>query len=197
MACALIWRDLLRVVLWTRVGADVAADALDPFAVLGVARSCDVDGQAIEAAYLKRAARLHPDLASGDPAARDAAEHAMASLNEARTILRDDETRANVLLDLLGGPDGTACRDLPPGFLEAMMAKGLEIEDALSEGCEALAAVEADLTADRTAVIDEARGLFKRATADDTETRREVRLVLNRWRYLERLLDRLHGAEAM
>ena len=62
---------------------------MDPFALLGLPRSFDIDARALQATYLKRSASLHPDRSTNpleqaevrkDEAARHAVRAARASL---------------------------------------------------------------------------------------------------------------------
>jgi len=67
-----------------------AADKLDPYAVLGVARNA-TDAE-IRAAYLELVARYHPDKHQGNPLEALAAEK-MAEINRAHDILSDPDRR--------------------------------------------------------------------------------------------------------
>ena len=98
----------------------------DPFELLGLERRFDIDRRALQAAYLKRSAQLHPDRF---PEAADQAEAAgrAARLNTARDMLADDERRADVLLRLLGGPAREEDKSLPDGFLMDIMEARQEI----------------------------------------------------------------------
>jgi molecular chaperone HscB len=117
--------------------------ARDPFALLGLPRTFDLDAAEIDAAYLQRAAELHPDrLAAArgggtgagtghlDPLAEADAARRAAELNDARAELGNPERRAGVLLHLLGGPRPDEDRSLPDGFLLEMMDVRQELDAA-------------------------------------------------------------------
>jgi len=65
---------------------------VDYYRLLGVAPGASP--QAIRREYRRLAARFHPDLCAGDPAARDAAEQRMKAINAAYHTLKDVSRRA-------------------------------------------------------------------------------------------------------
>ncbi|MAY74890.1 MAG: hypothetical protein CMJ31_09305 [Phycisphaerae bacterium] len=169
------------------------------FERLGVPPAFDIDKALIETRYLERAASLHPDLAVADAAQREAAEQEMARLNQARATLLNAEARANELLALIGGPDGALCRDLPPGFLMEMMELGSEVDDALASSDDAaISELTETAMVSRSEAIERVSDLF-RALGDPpgADDLRVVRVELNRWRYVERLLERLRGQSTL
>lgn len=112
----------------------------NPFSILGLPQRFALEDSTIERAYLSQVSRLHPD--SGDRGAggsewedyqgQDEKEAQTARLNEAKSILKNVEKRANVLLQLLGGPPANADKTLPAGFLMEMMELRQAIEEELS-----------------------------------------------------------------
>lgn len=160
-----------------------------PFEILGLPRTFDLDPNAIEAAYLPLAARAHPDLL-GDDAALALSER----LNEARRILEDPESRADLLLNLLGGPTREADRSLDPGFLQEQMDERERIEEVLAAGDPA--AIDAEIArgrARREQFIERVRGQFSAGLPSES-ARRDLRRTLNAWRYTERLLEQLSAS---
>jgi molecular chaperone HscB len=157
----------------------------DPFAVLGLHAAFDVDAGAVERAYLARAAAVHPDvLGESDEAAVQAAR-----LNRAKAVLLNPETRANALLELMGGPGKEQDKSLPAGFLVEMMEVREQIEEDVRRG-------ERERwqrwgEARRGEHAERVRALFARVTAGDTPGLRAIRTELNAWRYIERLIEQL------
>ncbi|MCC6661058.1 MAG: DnaJ domain-containing protein [Phycisphaerales bacterium] len=154
----------------------------DPFAMLGLPRGFDLDPSEVDRAYLERAGAVHPDVAAGDD---DAARKA-AALNHAKRVLEDPERRARALLALLGGP-GKEDRSLPPGFLMEIMETREHIEAA--RGPEERARWEAWAAERRREYQANVAGLFLRYAETGVPAR--VRMTLNAWRYIERLIEQL------
>lgn len=115
-----------------------------------------------------------------------------AFLTEARSVLADPESRANVLLSLLGGPAASEEKSLPDGFLMEMMELRSTIEDDLAEGEHARLKWESFAAERRAAHIGRAAALF-RETGDrpGNDLLRTIRTELNAWRYTERLIEQL------
>lgn len=169
----------------------------DPFTLLGLPRTFDLDAQALQRAYLARAARLHPDL-SGLPLEESEAQS--ARLNEARTELVNPERRADRLLTVLGGPTKEADKALPAGFLMEIMETREAVEEALASKDPAQRAHWQNWAADQRAkYIDLVRGQFAALTSLSDSSERSahlkaIRQTLNAWRYIERLIEQLDPA---
>ncbi|MEM7754182.1 MAG: hypothetical protein AAF297_00945 [Planctomycetota bacterium] len=162
----------------------------DAFDVLGLGARFDVPPAAVERAYLAAAARAHPDAAGGS----DDAAASMARLNEARGVLRDGERRARALLarhGLVVAED----RSLPDGFLESMLETRMEIESAIAGGDESERQRWTEWAEERRGAHTEAiQALFAKldqpgAPIDDIGA--HIRIELNAWRYIERLIEQL------
>ncbi|MEX2219041.1 MAG: iron-sulfur cluster co-chaperone HscB C-terminal domain-containing protein [Phycisphaerales bacterium] len=168
----------------------------DPFSVLGLPARFDLDPGVVERAYLARSARLHPDLARGDA---DAARE-MAELNRARMTIADPERCADALLLRLGGPPRRDERALPPAFLMEIMDVREAVEAALGAGDSAArdaerARWERWAEAERARAIAEVGGLFAALPSPPpAEALRAIRIRLNAWRYIERLIEQLDPA---
>ena len=160
----------------------------DPFAMLGLPRRFDLDRSAIERAYLARVAAVHPDM--GD---LDGPEEASSELNRSRAVLLDPEQRANILLEQLGGPTASENRTLPPDFLARMMQTRLEIEEAIDAGePEAIARWHEWARAARQDRIDAVGAAFAGlAIPPAKDSLAALRVELNMWRYIERLIEQL------
>jgi molecular chaperone HscB len=157
-----------------------------PFAVLGLPLRYDIDREAVERAYLSRAAQIHPDLAGDE----DEVAVSAAALNRAKRVLLNDELRADALLTALGGPAKEQDKSLPPGFLMEIMETREAVESAISAG-----SVGEREKWQRWAAGERARyrsvvsGLFQLGT--DAANLRAIRVQLNAWRYVERLIEQL------
>ncbi len=162
----------------------------DPFTLLGIGPGFDLDRASIDRAYRARAAAMHPDLA--DPATAEEAAGASAALNDARATLADPERRANALLAILGGPDASADRSLPDGFLMEMMdvRQRAEAECVTNEGH---ARWERWADERRESSIAQVSALFARAFSDGASGAllADIRRALNAWRYIERMIEQL------
>ena len=157
------------------------------FHILGLEPAFNISKDAVERAYRRMLVGSHPDRGI-DSSAGDS-----ATLNRARAVLLNDERRANELLQVLGGPASTACKDLPDGFLMQMMMQREEIEEALGDG----GAAERDEWEEwgvdqRRAYSNTVAQLFDGLGSDPTdESLHAIRVQLNAWRYIERLIEQL------
>lgn len=152
---------------------------VDAFDRLGLEPRFDLAQGAIERAFLRRIAAVHPD-ASGE----DGGE--AAELADARRVLDDPERRAEALLSRLGGP-GKEDRSLPEGFLVEIMSVREDIEtDPDRRKWSAWAEQR------RAHHIERVARLFSGLMdGDDPDRRRAIRVELNAWRYAERLIEQL------
>lgn len=156
--------------------------------MLGLEPRYEIDRAQIERAYRQRLAGAHPDAGGGEGEFHDP-----ASLNRARSLLLSDEHRANALLGVLGGPDAADCKDLPDGFLMQMMMQRQEIEEAIESGGEPdREHWEQWGIEQRRAYAARVGRLFAALTgSSDAAGLREIRVQLNAWRYIERLIEQL------
>mgnify|MGYP001565693357 CR=1 FL=1 len=167
---------------------------LDKFAVLGVARTFDLDMTDLERRYRELSRRVHPDRFARAPAEeRRRSLSAATTLNEAYRTLRAAVPRAEYLLELAGK---AAC-ELPmdPEFLAEMLE--LREEQATLRAAGDTARLRA-LAANVRARLDEAlariAGLFAahaRGGAPDLLERVYVELASGR--YFQRFLDDNEG----
>lgn len=162
----------------------------DPFTTLGLPARYDLEPRAIERAYLERAARLHPDLVGGD---EDAAARAAAELNRAKRTLEHHERRAIALLEKLGGPSAAQDRSLPDGFLIEMLERREQIESALASSDRAQVQRWEAWAADERARYRRRVGEMFDSLGEtpEPEALRAIRVQLNAWRYIERLIEQL------
>jgi DnaJ-domain-containing protein 1 len=168
-----------------------ADKSTNPFQILGIQPSFSISAEQIQRAYLQRLATTHPDLGlkneddSLDP----------ATLNQARDTLLNDEDRANLMLELVGGPSSKDT-SLPDGFLMEMMQLRSQIEEELeADPDEARPRWQQWADDRRTQTIDEISELYESLenAAEETQEsiKQSIRTQLNAWRYTERLIEQL------
>ncbi len=164
----------------------------DPFAMLGLERQFDVDPAAMRMAYLKLTAQLHPDRITDPIEQAEAAEQA-ARINGAYRILMDDESRADALLRVLGGPSRSQEKTLPDGFLIKMMDIRQDMEDVLANGDEKdQQHLSETVRQQRAKHVHAARDVFDQITRNTShDLLRAARIELNAWRYVERMIEQL------
>ena len=134
---------------------------VDPFAVLGVARTFDVDLASVEKTHRELSRTLHPDRYAGSGAGeRRMALDKAVEVNEAWRVVRDPIRRAEALFTLAGVALGDGAEPRPtPALLmdmmeqrealaEAKAARDMERVNALAKTIEArVVATEGELSA--------------------------------------------------
>lgn len=161
----------------------------DPFDILGVSPAFNLDSEALETAYLRLAAKLHPDLAAADSEAHTRS----AQLNDAKRILDDPERRAHALLARLHGPGSNDDKSLPEGLLMEVMEVRQAAEQArkvndLPEMQKWLA--WAENRRDRH-IQSVSNSFAKLNDPPDQASLQAIRIELNAWRYIERMIEQL------
>lgn len=164
----------------------------DPFALLGLQPRFDLDTASIRRAWLAATRELHPDRAGARP---EAAEM-LARINHAKRTLEDPEERASALLRLLGGPTKEQDKTLPDGYLMEMLEIREQMESEIAqEHDDARTRWESWSAQRRQQHIDRAAAMFSAlGPAPDSGELRAIRLELNAWRYVERLIEQLDPA---
>jgi curved DNA-binding protein CbpA len=153
----------------------------DPFDVLGLPPQLELSASDVEAAYLKRAALAHPDIAGGE----GESARAMARLNDAKRTLLDLEKRAQTILARLGGPSADADRALPEGFLMEMMETREAMESEIAADPDAAGRWRQWGLAKRREHAAEVAACLQRGEL------KAARVALNAWRYVERLIEQV------
>ena len=166
---------------------------VDPFDLLGIEPSFDIDLESSRSRVRRRIASLHPDRFS-DPLEVDRATRESARLNSAWKMIEDEERRANLVLVRLGGAAPEEDRSLPPDFLQDILTIRMELEEAIaSSDASEITRLRMWSETLKTELRERVRqGLeaLGRGTGDASE----VRLDLNVWRYVQRMADELDGA---
>lgn len=167
--------------------------AADPFDELGVPARFDLSREEVRRAWLARTAAISARPGAGTEGAT--VVH-LARLNEAKAALDHAAHRAEALLSRLGGPAPADDKSLPEGFLPMMLEQREEIEASLaSGGTGARAEWEAWAIERRREHEQRVSEFFARLgpspTGADPAALRAIRMELNAWRYIERLIEQL------
>ena len=166
----------------------------DPFEILGVSPSFDLDAASLEARHRELCRALHPDRYVGRPAGeRRAALSRAVDVNAAYRVLRDPARRAEALL-LRNGHHAEAveaARAAPALLMEVM-----ERREALSAArrlCDRdkLRALTNEVNQRKAAAIDGLTAAFAETPPDLATAER----LLGELRYHQRFLDEAAAAE--
>jgi hypothetical protein len=156
----------------------------DPFETLGLPPRFDLDPTTIERAWLEKMATAHPDIAGS------AGSDTASRINRAKGCIENAESRANVLLQHLGGPSAEDNNALPDGFLMDIFAVREDMEQRLAQdGDEARQQLREWASARRAEHEAVVRELFATKGIHSVLTR--IREQLNVWRYTERMIEQL------
>jgi molecular chaperone HscB len=128
--------------------------ALDHFALFGLSPRFAIDLAALEAAYKRVQAQVHPDrFAAGSAAERRVAMQWATQANEAYRALRDDARRGAYLCERAGVPiEAESNTAMPADFLMQQLEWREALEEARATGA-GQAAVRSQVDAARRATI--------------------------------------------
>jgi molecular chaperone HscB len=105
--------------------------ATDYFALLGVPRQFDLDGEELRRRFLALSRHAHPDFHAGETQeVQGLSLRISAAINDAYRTLADLAARAGYLLELLGGQSAVDDKSVPDAFLGTMMMMQEELADA-------------------------------------------------------------------
>ena len=194
VACSACGAPLQSVLICAECGAvqDVG-DGLDPFAVLGLARTFEVDRAELRKRLLRLSRQLHPDFFAGeDESARELATRNSAELNATYPRLEDPVRRAELLVELGGGPDASEERQMPQAFLMEVMEWNEALEE-LREGSDAdgADALRSELTEQREELVEALGSGLTPLPPEGDAAYRSLRQTLNAIRYVDRALGEL------
>lgn len=159
---------------------------MDPFVVLGVPVTMDLDEAEVERRYLELSRESHPDHnSSAAPEEQIAVLERSARLNDAYRVLRDPWRRAAAILELRhpGVLDGN--KQLSPGFLMEAMELSEEVAQASAESAGPLRSrIEAQIAEDLSTL----RASIEKGEWDEAAT------LLHQSRYHRKALEDLKAA---
>lgn len=164
----------------------------DPFAIFDLPRRFDLDAGQLHQRFIALTATAHPDRFT-DPLRQAEAMERTAEINEAYALLNDPEQRANVLLQLLGGPAKESDKSLPPDLLMQMMAVREQMELAVAnDDRPALDRLQQWAAEQRHAHLQTLHDMFSQAGEPIApDLARRIRTELNAMRYIQRMLDQM------
>ncbi|MGL4463784.1 MAG: Fe-S protein assembly co-chaperone HscB, partial [Planctomycetia bacterium] len=171
-----------------------APSALSHFDRLGLPVGYPLDRTLLEARFLGWSREFHPDYHQlSSPEDQRLSLQLSAALNDAYATLRDPVKRAEYLLSLHGGPTASQQREMPAAFLEEVLERRMEIEEAKADGATAaVAAIEEGLSADRDRLLADLADLFRTVETGDSAAKPaallEIRRRLNACKYIDGLL---------
>ncbi|QQE11143.1 Fe-S protein assembly co-chaperone HscB [Planctomycetota bacterium] len=163
----------------------------DPYEIFGLERSFEIDLDALQKEFVKLSAKYHPDKYVDPIEQMDAAEYS-SEINVAYQALRDDESRANALLALMGGPSKEDDKSLPPTLLMEMMEIREEMEAAVEAKDNAtVQKLRQWAEEEREEYLGMLGQIFSKVSGKTvTESEgKQIRLHLNSLRYIERMLE--------
>ncbi|HWR51295.1 MAG TPA: Fe-S protein assembly co-chaperone HscB [Bryobacteraceae bacterium] len=163
------------------------------FAFFGVERRLNLDQADLQQRFYRLSRELHPDrFMRGTAAEREQALEKSAILNDAYRVLRDPLLRAEYVVSGAGLETGDEKR-VPSELLE----KVFEVNEVLESGDRASIESARDHLIDaRDRSRADMERLFARHDAGDESALPELRSVLNRRRYIDKLIRQVEGALA-
>ena len=172
----------------------------DPFEVLGLPRSYEVDEKDLKARLLRFSRRVHPDFfATAPEEQRQLAEGNTAILNRAYATLADDFRRGDHLVKSAGGPSEKDEREMPQAFLVEVLEWNETLEavreappGAAGEADRAgLAELETSLQAEREDAFTALASALVPLPESGAEALVDARKRLNAIRYIDRTLGEI------
>lgn len=166
---------------------------IDPFAVLGLEPSVDVDDADLRK-RLRRFTRLvHPNFFALEAADQQLlSERNNAILNRAYDVVGDAPSRASSLVESLNGPSEKDLGAMPQAFLMEVMEWN-ETLDESEPGSPALAALEAELHTHRDSLVTQISTSLTPLPEAGAKSLADTRKLLNALRYIDRALARVTG----
>lgn len=173
----------------------------DPFSVLGLEPSFDLDMNAAEQRFRELSRVVHPDrFAGAGGGERRRALGKAVDLNEAWRLLRDPIRRAEALLRRHGVAFNEAAQPRPS---QALLMEFLELREELAEAragrdLAAVGRLDAQVKSREQAVIERARAGFAALAAGGAGRDAHVAALLDalgEWRYIRRFFDEVRAIE--
>ncbi|MDH5672699.1 MAG: Fe-S protein assembly co-chaperone HscB [Myxococcales bacterium] len=172
--------------------------AADPFATLGLPRSYRLDVRELETRYRELQKALHPDRHAGASASQRRMSLTRAvEVNDAYRALRDDVTRAEALLSVVGA--GSQREQADPAFLMEIMELREELGEARARGdLDTVAALGKRVGALRDDSRQALEQSFEQALAApiaDAAAVADAARTLGKLKYYRRFLDEVAAIE--
>ena len=174
-----------------------AAAGVDYFTLLGLPRQFELDENLLTERFYALSRTVHPDTHGGESAdAQLLAVQLSAAVNDAYRTLKSPPSRAEYLLELLGGKSSAEDKSVPEGFLDTMMMMQEEVHDArVARHATELQRLRDVLTTQHDGLIRRIAGLFRQlADGASCEAVRkdllgEIRRQLNAVSYVRKQLE--------
>ena len=165
----------------------------NPFELLNLPMTFDVNAKALHKAFIQQSAANHPDRFVDPLDQADAADRS-ASINKAYLILKDPFQRAGAMIALLADTPITDSKQLPPGLLMEMMEIREALEDAqagnqqeaLERHKQWASQQESQYMQNIAAALDQACNL---PASERTDSLNKATEQLNALRYIQRMLE--------
>jgi len=176
-----------------------AAIGADYFTLLGLPQQFDLEEDLLQERFLALNRHAHPDLHGQDsPEVQQLAMRISAAVNDAYRTLKSPASRAEYLLELMGGKSSAEDKSVPDGFLDTIMMMQEELADAKAGGDEGeVARLRAVLTTQHDGLIRRIAGLFGElqeavgCEAVRSDLTGEIRQQLNAVSYVKKLLSQI------
>lgn len=170
---------------------------VDYFRLLGMPRRYDLDVDALRRRYLSLHRQAHPDFHTGEgDEARALSLEVASGLNNAYRTLIEPVSRAEYLMQLLGGKSSAQDKSVPDDFLGEVMVLREELGEAKGEGNDALLQQRRrELRARLNQMMSRLAGIFvefQDSVACEAARQGElarIRQQLNAISYIRRLLE--------
>jgi molecular chaperone HscB len=174
-----------------------SAVRMDYYHLLGLPETFDLDPDVLWRKYLALSRHAHPDFHTGDTEdVQNLHLKVSAALNDAYRTLSDPASRAEYLLEVLGGRSIAEDKSVPDGFLETMAMMQEEIAEAReTRDADELARLRDVLETQRDGRIRRVAELFRthqetvacKAVAEGLLN--EIRMQVNAVSYVKKLLS--------
>lgn len=163
------------------------------FELFGVARSFDLNEQALHHKYLSLNRFIHPDRVAGQSEeVRQRSLTLSAELNRAYDTLRDPVARAEYLLSLAGGPSAAEDKTVPGDLLGEIMVLREEIEEAKEAGkTKTLQSIGEQIVSNQQGSLEIITTLVRSMDIGEAKDLKQLRQQLNTTKYWNNLLEQL------
>ena len=171
----------------------------DYYDLFGIPRTLNISLDDLQKRFYDLSRQLHPDrFVRKSEAERQRALEMSSALNDANRTLKDPIKRAQYLLKLEGfeiGEQGS--KDVPPELLEEVFELNMALEEMRGGDDSArpqLDQAENNFSRMMNEVDEQLQALYEQYDGQrKRETLAEIRGVLNRRKYIQNLLNEVHG----